>query len=154
MVLAKDFAEFIDLLNKHAVEYMVVGGYALAFHGKPRNTGDLDIWIENSEPNAVRMLEVVKDFGLGSMGFTKEDFMKEGYISQIGYPPLRIDILNSIDGVRFREAYANRKVMDSDGMKIAYIGRNEFIKNKQASGRAQDLIDIKEIQGKGRRPGR
>lgn len=153
-MLAKDFAEFIDLLNKHAVEYMVVGGYALAFHGKPRNTGDLDIWIENSEPNAVRMLEVVNDFGLGSMGFTKEDFMKEGYISQIGYPPLRIDILNSIDGVRFREAYANRKAIDNDGIKIAYIGRDEFIKNKQASGRAQDLIDIKVIQGKGRRPGR
>jgi predicted nucleotidyltransferase len=154
MMLAKDFAEFIELLNKRGVEYMIVGGYALAFHGRPRNTGDLDIWIENSESNAIRMLEVVKDFGLASMGFTKEDFIKEGYISQIGFPPVRIDILNSIDGVQFREAYPNRKVINNEGIKIPYIGREEFIKNKQAAGRAQDLNDVKELQRNGRKPGR
>ncbi len=87
MILAEDFEDFIKLLNKHKVEYMVVGGYALAFHGKPRHTGDLDIWIGLSEQNANRILKVVKDFGLASLGFTKDDFLKEGFISQIGYPP-------------------------------------------------------------------
>lgn len=146
MKLAKDFEEFIELLNKHKAEYMVVGGYALGFHGKPRNTGDLDIWILNTPENAEKVLAVIKDFGLGSMGFTKEDFIKEGYVSQIGRPPLRIDILNSIDGVGFKEAYKNRQVTHTDGLKILFIGKEDFIKNKQASGRPQDLNDIKEIQ--------
>jgi len=99
MTLAKDFEDFVSLLNRHKVEYMVVGGYALAFHGKPRHTGDLDIWINISEKNAINMLKAISDFGLGSLGFEKEDFLTEGLISQIGYPPLRIDLLNTIDGV-------------------------------------------------------
>ena len=84
MTLAKDFEDFVKLLNHHKVEYMVVGGYALAFHGKPRHTGDLDIWINLSDKNAMLMLRVLKDFGLSSLSFTKEDFLKPGYISQIG----------------------------------------------------------------------
>lgn len=146
MILAQDFEDFIKLLNKHTVEYMVVGGYALAFHGKPRHTGDLDIWIGISEENAKKMLWVVKDFGLRSLRFTVEDFLREGFITQIGYPPLRIDILNSIDGVKFSEAYKNRQIIDLDGLPVIYIGLNEFIQNKQASGRERDLSDIKELQ--------
>jgi hypothetical protein len=98
--------KFIGLLNRHGVEYLVVGGYALALHGRPRHTGDLDIWIKVSEENAQRMLQVLKDFGLASLGFEKDDFLKEGYVTQIGYPPLRIDILNTIDGVSFQELMA------------------------------------------------
>ena len=149
MILAQDFEDFVKLLNQHKVEYMVVGGYALAFHGKPRNTGDLDIWINISEKNAVKMLKVLKEFGLASMGFEKEDFLKSGYITQIGYPPLRIDILNNIDGVEFVDAIKDmQKVEVEDGFKINYIGLKDFIQNKQASGRSQDLSDIKEIQKK------
>lgn len=148
MILAKDFEEFIGLLNSHKVNYLVVGGYALAFHGRPRHTGDLDIWIEVSDDNAQRMLQVLKDFGLASLGFEKGDFLKEGYVTQIGYPPLRIDILNTIDGVSFREAYENRQLIDLNGLQVAYIGLQEFIKNKAAAGRARDLSDIKEIQAK------
>jgi predicted nucleotidyltransferase len=152
MILAKDFEDFIRLLNKHEVEYMVVGGYALAFHGKPRNTGDMDIWIDNSDKNAEKMMQVAGDFGLKSLGLTKEDFTKEGFITQIGYPPLRIDILNSIDGVGFKQAYENRRVVDMEGLKAPFIGKEDFIKNKRATGRAQDLTDIKSIErGKGRR---
>jgi predicted nucleotidyltransferase len=152
MILAKDFEEFIRLLNKHEVEYMVVGGYALAFHGKPRHTGDMDIWIDNSEKNAEKMLKVVGDFGLKSLGLTKGDFTREGFITQIGYPPLRIDILNSIDGVRFSQAYENRQTVDLEGLKAPFIGKAEFIMNKKAAGRAQDLADIKSIErGKGRK---
>jgi predicted nucleotidyltransferase len=147
MILAKDFEEFVKLLNRHEVEYMVVGDYALAFHGKPRHTGDLDIWIGISENNANKMLQVLKEFGLTSPGFKKEDFLKPGYVTQIGYPPLRIDILNSIDGVEFRKAIQNmlRLEVDSDFM-INYIGLNDFVKNKKASGRSQDLADIQEIK--------
>ena len=147
MTLAPDFEDFVKLLNLHGVEYMVVGGYALAFHGKPRHTGDLDIWISISEKNAVRILRVLKQFGLSSMDFKKEDFLKPGYISQIGYPPLRIDILNSIDGVEFKDAIQNmlRLEIEND-FTINYIGLKDFVKNKQASGRSQDLADIQEIQ--------
>ncbi|MFY0256049.1 nucleotidyltransferase [Chitinophaga sp. 30R24] len=147
MILAKDFEEFVSLLNKHQVAYMVVGGYALAFHGKPRHTGDLDIWINVSFENAERMLHVLRDFGMGSLGFEKEDFLQQEYINQIGYPPLRIDILNSIDGVEFGEAVKNRQqIVLDDGLEISFIGLQDLLKNKQAAGRSQDLTDIKEIR--------
>jgi len=147
MTLAEDFEDFVKLLNQHKVEYMVVGGYALAFHGKPRHTGDLDIWINISEDNAIRMLKVVTDFGLQSLGFQKEDFLTEGLISQIGYPPLRIDVLNLIDGLTFNEAIPNMQKIELDNdLAINYIGLDELIKNKQVSGRRQDLADVKTLQ--------
>lgn len=147
MTLAKDFEDFVKLLNRHEVDYMVVGGYALALHGKPRHTGDLDIWINISEKNAARMLRVLKSFGMSSLGFKKEDFLKPGYITQIGYPPLRIDILNSIDGVEFSGAVKHMKrIQIEKDFPINYIGLNDFIRNKQASGRMQDLADIQEIK--------
>jgi hypothetical protein len=147
MTLAKDFEDFVKLLNLHEVEYMVVGGYALAFHGKPRHTGDLDIWINISKNNAARILRVLKDFGLSAMGFKKEDFLKPGYISQIGYPPLRIDILNTIDGIKFNDAVKdmNQVEVEKDFI-INFIGLNDFVKNKKATGRIQDLADIEEIK--------
>lgn len=147
MTLAEDFEDFVKLLNRHKVEYMVVGGYALAFHGKPRHTGDLDIWINISEDNALRMLEVIGDFGLQSLGFKKEDFLTEGLISQIGYPPLRIDLLNLIDGVTFKEALPDMQKIELDNdLTINYIGLNDLVKNKQASARRQDLTDVKTLQ--------
>jgi predicted nucleotidyltransferase len=147
MTLEQDFEDFVKLLNKHAVDYMVVGGYALALHGKPRHTGDLDIWVAVSEENATKLLKVVNEFGMASLGFEKEDFLKPGYISQIGRPPLRIDILNSIDGVSFKEAVSDMRQMQlEEDLTINYIGLNDFLTNKQASGRKQDLADIKEIK--------
>lgn len=146
MTLAKDFEDFVKLLNQHHVAYMIVGGYALAFHGKPRHTGDLDIWIQNSENNAENLVNVIKEFGLGSLGLTKADFLQEGYVTQIGYPPLRIDILNSIDGVNFVDAFQNKLLINIDGLDINYIGLRDFIDNKIASGRSQDIVDLKEIK--------
>jgi len=148
MTLAPDFEDFVALLNEHQVEYMVVGGYALALHGKPRHTGDLDIWINISERNASLMVEVIKDFGMASLGLREEDFLKPGYITQIGQPPLRIDILNNIDGLEFEDARKNVQQIEADGLQISYIGLHDFISNKQASGRRQDLVDIKEVQKK------
>ena|SRR5690606_2191864 len=146
MTLAEDFEDFVKLLNDFEVEYMVVGGYAMAFHGKPRYTGDLDIWINISESNAEKLLQVVKAFGMASLGFQKEDFLQPGDISQIGYPPLRIDILNSIDGLDFNDAFENRQKIEEGDLEITYIGLNDLIQNKIASGRKQDMQDVREIE--------
>ncbi|MBS1530361.1 MAG: nucleotidyltransferase [Bacteroidetes bacterium] len=146
MTLAEDLEEFVRLLNRHKVEYMVVGGYAMAFHGKPRYTGDLDIWIKISAANADKLVKVIDDFGMASLGFEQKDFLQPGYISQIGYPPLRIDILNTIDGVQFEEAYQNRLTLEEGDLKIAYIGLDDLLRNKLAAGRKQDAEDVKEIK--------
>jgi predicted nucleotidyltransferase len=142
MTLDKNFEDFVALLNQCGVTYMVVGGYALAFHGKPRHTGDLDIWIGLSDDNAQKMEGVLNDFGMASLGLKKIDFLQKGGITQIGYPPLRIDILNEIDGVDFSEAYGNKLIIDIDGLQVNYIGLDDLIKNKQASGRRQDITDV------------
>ena len=126
MILEKDFEDFVKLLNKFKVAYMIVGGYALALHGKPRHTGDLDIWIEVSEDNAAKLVSVLFEFGMGSLGLEKEDFLKPGFMSQIGYPPLRIDILNSIDGVSFADAINNNTTpvvtleQGTNALRVAY----------------------------------
>src|SRR5687767_13369358 len=122
MNLEPDFKEFVELLNRHQVDYMVVGGYALAFHGEPRFTGDMDIWIHRTEENAERMVAVMHDFGTASMGFTKEDFMDDSIVKQIGQPPLRIDILGEIDGVRYEDAVKDKQLYKSQGLSIPFIG--------------------------------
>ncbi len=146
MEFARDFSEFIDLLNKFKVDYLVVGGYALGFHGRPRYTGDLDIWIAISERNAAKMIKVIESFGFASLGLEKEDFLQKGYVTQIGYPPLRIDILNDIDGVVFNEAYKNKQVIDVENIEVNYIGYNDLILNKEASGSNKDIADIKYLK--------
>ncbi len=146
MNLSEDFEDFIKLLNKYKVAYMVVGGYALAFHGKPRYTGDMDIWIDISDENATKMLKVIHEFGFASLKLKKKDFLKPAYTTQIGYPPLRIDILNEIDGVDFKEAFANMQKIDADGLIINYIGLNDLIKNKQTTGRPKDVSDVQELK--------
>jgi predicted nucleotidyltransferase len=148
MTLDPDFEDFIKLLNQFEVDYMIVGGYAMAFHGRPRYTGDLDIWIDISEINANKMVSVINVFGFSSLGFKKEDFLKDNLINQIGYPPLRIDILTSIDGISFKEAYLQKQVIKIDDFTANYIGLNHLIQNKQTTGREQDKIDVKALQKK------
>ena len=145
MTLDKDFEDFVELLNKHNVDYMIVGGYALAFHGKPRHTGDLDIWINIAEDNARKMVLVIAEFGMASLGMEKDDFLQKGGITQIGYPPLRIDILNEIDGVSFKEAYLNKLVIDVEGLPVNYIGLDDLIMNKVVIGRPRDMSDVNEL---------
>ncbi len=142
----QDFIDFIELLNQHSVDYMVVGAHALAFHGRPRHTGDLDIWIKPSELNASILVNVLNEFGFSSLGLTEADFLKENYVTQLGYPPLRIDILNTISGVEFDEAYKNKVTGDVDGLNVKFINIAEFIKNKEASGRQKDLSDIASLK--------
>jgi hypothetical protein len=141
-----DFIDFIELLNLHHVDYMIVGAHALAYHGRPRHTGDLDIWIKPSTENASRMIAVLDDFGFSSLGLTEEDFLKDNYVTQLGYPPLRIDILNSISGVEFDEAYSNKVEAEIDDLQVNFINVAEFIKNKEATGRTKDLGDIASLK--------
>jgi len=146
MIFERDFRDFIELLNEHQVDYMIIGAHALAYHGRPRHTGDLDIWIKPSGENASKMIVVLDDFGFGSLGLKEQDFLKDNYVTQLGYPPLRIDILNAISGVGFDEAYSNKIEGDVDGLKINFINVEEFIRNKEATGRQKDLGDIASLR--------
>ncbi|MEJ5961657.1 hypothetical protein [Pedobacter immunditicola] len=146
MIFEKDFIDFVELLNSHKVDYLIVGAHALAFHGRPRHTGDLDIWIKPTIENASKMLDVLGDFGFGSLGLNEQDFLRENYVTQLGYPPLRINILNSISGVEFDEADANKVEGEIDNLKVKFINVAEFIKNKEASGRKKDLGDIASLK--------
>ncbi|MET4080175.1 hypothetical protein ABIB40_000115 [Pedobacter sp. UYP30] len=149
MTLSTDFEDFLKLLISYKVSYLIVGGYAMAFHGKPRFTGDLDVWINISDHNASSMVSVINDFGFASLGFTKEDFLRSNLINQIGYPPLRIDILTSIDGVLFEEAYKEKLQIEIEpDLIVDYIGLDELIRNKEKSGRKIDLADVEELKMK------
>jgi len=143
--LSKDLREFVELLNSHAVEYVVVGGHAVAYHGYPRYTGDIDLFIRPTEPNAELMLAVLDAFGFGDVGVTRDDFTTPGRIVQLGLPPNRIDLLTGITGVAFDEVWINRVPASLDGIPVSLIGREELLRNKRASGRAKDLADVEAL---------
>jgi hypothetical protein len=146
--LEKDFLDFIGLCNKYEVEYLVVGGYAVAIHGYPRYTKDLDVSIRISAENAEAMLTVIKEFGFASLNLTIEDFKrKEGFI-QLRYEPLRIDIINDLDGVPFEKAFKNKKVIVYDDVPINFINYDDLIENKKKAGRSQDLVDIEKLNAR------
>lgn len=144
--LENDFLDFIKLCNQHQVKYLVIGGYAVSIHGYPRSTKDMDICIQLSEDNALKMLTVVKDFGFASLKLTKADFLKKHYIIQLGYEPLRIDIINDLDGVSFDIAWKNRKEVKIMDVLIHFIGYHELLIVKQKAGRPQDLADINKLK--------
>jgi len=145
MVLHQDFKELLGLLNANHVEYLVVGAFALGFYGAPRSTGDIDIWIRVSEENAKRIEKALHEFGLSSLGYRIADFLDKNSVIQLGVPPVRIDIIMSISGVEFNDAYARRVIVESSGTIINYISKEDFIKNKKASGRLKDLADIESL---------
>lgn len=147
MKLQKDLKEFITLLNSKGVDYLVVGAYALAYHGHPRYTGDMDIFVRVSEENASKLEEVVRDFGFSSTGLSAKDFLEEHQVIQLGVVPNRIDILTALTGVTFDEAWWDKVQVELDGVSLNMIGRTHFIKNKRALGRAKDLADIEAIGG-------
>jgi len=147
MEIAKDFREFFALLNKHNVKYVVVGGYAYAIHARPRFTQDLDIFVETSPVNAERILTVLQEFGFGELDISKEDLLHPEMVIQIGYPPLRIDLLTSISGVSFSEAWEGRITVSYGGEQAFFIGKQELMRNKAAIGRTRDLDDLKELSG-------
>ena len=145
-MLSPDFKEFIELLNAHNVQYLIVGGYALAFHGHPRYTKDIDVWIATNTENAERMLKVLTDFGFSSLALSQQDFLEKDNIIQLGLPPNRIDILTSVDGIEFENSIHQSSVLEVDGVNIHLIGIHNLIENKIASGRLQDLADVEKLQ--------
>jgi len=145
-MLSKDFKEFIELLNGHKVRYLVVGGYAVAFHGYPRYTKDLDIWIELSPENAHNVLKALDEFGFGSMGLKSEDFLETDQIIQLGYPPNRIDILTTLKEINFEDCFKARVAVDIQGLKINFIDLENLKQNKRATGRPQDLADAENLE--------
>ena len=144
-MLSKDFKEFVALLKEHGAEYMIVGGYAVGVHGYPRYTGDLDIWLNPTRVNAERVMHALRDFGFGGLNIALEDLTKENNVIQLGQPPLRIDLLMSIDGVTFTECYANRAERTFDGLAMNFIGYHDLVTNKKASGRHRDLDDVENM---------
>lgn len=142
----RDFKEFIQLLNANQVKYLVVGGYAVSLHGYPRYTKDIDIWIENSPDNASRLIAVIGQFGLGSLGLKELDFLEADTIIQLGYPPSRIDLLTNLSGVKFQECFDARIVVSIDDTPVNFIDLENLKKNKRASGRLQDLADLDNLK--------
>lgn len=143
---SRDFKEFVVLLNRHDVEYLLVGGYALGIHGYPRYTGDLDVWVDPTAENAKKMVEVMDDFGFASLGLKESDFAVSGNVIQLGYPPFRIDVITRADGVNFEDCYRNRLVIEHDGVELSVIGLEDFKKNKKACGRPKDIMDLESLR--------
>ncbi len=141
-MLNPDFHDMLSVLCDENAEFLIVGAYALAAYGNPRATGDIDIWVQRSEENAKRVWHALKRFGAPLLDLNIEDLKTPGLIFQIGVAPRRIDIITSIDGVEFDEAWPHRKEVEIEGLNIAIIGRSHLLKNKKALGRPQDLADI------------
>lgn len=144
MNIHPDFSDFISALNQNAVEYVIVGAYDLAFLGYPRYTGDIDIWINPSTVNAKALIKAISDFGMRSLALTEQDILS-GNIIQLGYPPVRIDILTILDGLTADEIWASRQQGSFGKFLVFYLGRAAFIKNKRATGRLKDLADLEAI---------
>jgi len=136
-----DFVDFVTALNSNCVEYVIVGAYALAYHGHPRATGDIDFWIKPTAENANLLLGSLKEFGFGKLDISKEDILS-GKIIQLGFPPVRIDLISILDGLNGEEIWASREEGKFGDLTVWYLSKKAFIKNKRAIGRHKDLADL------------
>ena len=145
--LPKDFREFLTSLRSHGVRYLLIGGYAVGYHGYPRATGDLDIWIAMDPDNAQRMVDTLREFGFDTPELSPGLFLQDESMVRMGNVPLRIEILTRISGVAFDECYRDRVVDRLDGVEVSLISLRDLLANKRASGRHKDLMDIEELSG-------
>ena len=148
MKIPKELRAFVALLNAAHVKYVIVGGYAVAFHGRPRFTGDVDVFVESSIDNSARIIDVLKTFGFGELVVKAEDLRQDDLVLQLGFPPNRIDLMTSIDGVKFDQAWATRVEAMVDDLPMCFISRELLIQNKRASGRQKDIADAAECWSK------
>jgi len=139
-----DFKDFISLMNKNGVEFVVVGSFALSFLGYPRATGDIDIWVRKSPENATRILKVLDEFGFGNLGIGRDDLLADKVI-QLGQPPVRIDLMTELDGLTSEEIWAGKVGGKFGEMPVFYLGREAFIRNKRSLGRHKDLADVESL---------
>lgn len=149
MRTSRDFEELFACLRRHDVKALVVGAHAVAFHAKPRHTKDIDVLVEPTEENAARLLRALEEFGFGGLGLTAGDFAREGRVVQLGYPPSRVDLITSIAGVTFEEAWAGRVSGRYGSAEVDFIGRAALIRAKRAAGRPQDEMDLAWLEAAG-----
>lgn len=142
----RDFAEMLSALSEAGAEFLIVGAHALAAHGAPRATGDLDIWVSPTPANARRVMQALTAFGAPLHDLTLDDLTRSDTVFQIGVPPSRVDILTGVSGVQFDDAWPRRVALDVEGAAVAVIGREDFIRNKRATGRPKDLADIESLE--------
>ncbi len=142
-----DFRDMLSALNEEGAEYLLVGAYALAVHGLPRATGDMDLWVRATPENALCVLAALRRFGAPLADLTPSDLARPGTVFQLGVAPRRIDVLTSIDGVTFEEAWQRRSTSTLAGVSVPVISREDFVRNKRAAGRPKDLADIAWIEG-------
>ncbi len=143
--LPGDFKEFLKLLNDADARYLLIGGYAVGYHGYPRATADMDVWIAISPDNAEKMVEVFTRFGMDDPALSSSLFQKQGKIIRMGVPPMRIEVITGIDGVDFEECYNERVSAEIDGQPVQLISLRRLRENKQASGRHKDLDDLEHL---------
>ena len=141
-----DVVDLLRAFNAASVRFLVVGAYALALHGRPRATGDLDVWVEATPENAARVMQALGAFGAPLAEVAADDFARPGIVFQIGVPPGRIDILTELTGVRFAEVWPDRVRRPFGDVDVDFIGRDAFLRNKRATGRAKDLGDIEGME--------
>ena len=145
MEIQRDFKELLALFNANNVAYLIVGAYALAFHGSPRYTGDLDLFVRPDPENAARILRALDQFGFGALDITVADFQAPDKVVQLGVPPVRIDLITSLTDVSWDEAAGGAAPSRFDDVAVRFLGKNELIRNKRALGRKKDLADIESL---------
>ncbi|MBE0408661.1 MAG: hypothetical protein IBX69_02890 [Anaerolineales bacterium] len=145
-MLNQDFKEFIQSLNDNQVHYLVIGGYAVALHGHPRYTKDMDVWIETNPENAAQIVKALEQFGFGSLGLKADDFLIPDQIIQLGYAPNRIDLITTLQGIEFENCYASRVEVEIDDITVNFIDLENLKRNKKATGRHQDLADLENLE--------
>ena len=148
MEIGRDFKEFIGLLNKYNVEYLLVGGYAVAMYGYPRYTGDIDFWVKPTKENAKRIINVLNDFGFEGLDISENDFNEPDKVVQLGFPPNRIDIITSVTGLNFDESFLDKKIIEISDVKTNFISLFHLRINKNATGRDKDRTDLNNLPEK------
>jgi hypothetical protein len=145
MDIGPDFKEFIQLLNKHKVDYLVVGGYEVALHGYPRFTGDIDFWVKSNADNAEKIINTLNEFGFAGYDISEKDFITKDNVLQLGYPPNRIDIITGVTGLDFDDCYTSKKIIELAGITINFISLHHLRINKKATGREKDFNDLNNL---------
>lgn len=151
MVLDENFKAFIKLLNENGVKYLVVGGFAVAYHGYPRYTKDIDFWVWADSENAGRLLKTIQDFGFGALDLQQADLSDPENVIQLGYEPNRIDLIVQLEGLDFDTCFAQRQEVTFEGLPIYFIGYEDLIKNKRSTGRLKDKLDVKTLERKAKK---
>jgi predicted nucleotidyltransferase len=152
LTLHKDFADFLKQLNAHSVRYLVVGGYAVAAHGHPRYTGDLDVFVEATSANAEALVAAYRAFGFDPPELQPALFIASDNIVRLGVEPVRLEVMTSISGVTFADAYPRRLEIELGGLKVPFISYDDLLKNKKAAGRAKDQADVEALRRKPKNP--